>query len=83
MRPDETSVVLGEGMLDIPGILRAANADGVKYHFIEDEHPEAEKQIPRSLEYLARLEALSRSHGERRTTNDERGRGHRADAGCR
>jgi sugar phosphate isomerase/epimerase len=53
--PDETSVVLGEGMLDIPGILRAANADGVKYHFIEDEHPEAEKQIPRSLEYLAHL----------------------------
>jgi sugar phosphate isomerase/epimerase len=53
--PDETSVVLGEGMIDIPGILRAANRSGVKYHFIEDEHPESEKQIPLSLRYLASL----------------------------
>ena len=53
--PDDTSVVLGEGMVDVPGVLRAANKDGVKYHFIEDEHPEAETQIPRSLEYLASL----------------------------
>jgi sugar phosphate isomerase/epimerase len=53
--PDETSVVLGDGMIDIPGVLRAANQAAVKYHFIEDEHPESEKQIPRSLEYLASL----------------------------
>lgn len=53
--PDETSEVLGEGMLDIPGILRAANQAGVTTHFIEDEHPQAERQIPRSLEYLAAL----------------------------
>ncbi len=53
--PDETSVVLGEGMIDIPGVVRAANESGVKYHFIEDEHPSSEKQIPRSLEYLASL----------------------------
>jgi sugar phosphate isomerase/epimerase len=51
--PDETSVPLGEGMVDIRGVLRAANAAGVKIHFIEDEHPQSEKQIPRSLEYLA------------------------------
>ena len=53
--PDDTSVALGEGMIDIPGILRAANTDGVKYHFIEDEHPKSEEQIPRSLKYLASL----------------------------
>ena len=53
--PDDTSVVLGEGMVDIPGVLRAANKAGVKLHFIEDEHPESEKQIPRSLAYLASL----------------------------
>jgi sugar phosphate isomerase/epimerase len=53
--PDDTSVTLGEGMIDIPGILRAANNAGVKYHFIEDEHPTSEEQIPRSLEYLASL----------------------------
>jgi hypothetical protein len=47
--------VLGEGMIDIPGVLRAANESGVKHHFIEDEHPESEKQIPRSLKYLASL----------------------------
>ena len=38
-----------------PALLREANKQGVKYHFIEDEHPEAEKQIPVSLEYLERL----------------------------
>jgi hypothetical protein len=43
------------GMIDIPGILAAANKQGVKYHFIEDEHPRAEDQIPRSLKYLASL----------------------------
>jgi sugar phosphate isomerase/epimerase len=53
--PDDTSVVLGEGIVDIAGVLRAANRAGVKMHFIEDEHPESEKQIPRSLDYLARL----------------------------
>ena len=53
--PDDTSVVLGEGLIDIPGILRAANKAGVKFHFIEDEHPQSEKQIPRSLDYLASL----------------------------
>jgi sugar phosphate isomerase/epimerase len=53
--PDDTSVVLGEGMVDIPGVLRAANRAGVKLHFIEDEHPQSEKQIPRSLAYLASL----------------------------
>jgi sugar phosphate isomerase/epimerase len=53
--PDDTSVVLGDGMVDIAGIIRASNKAGVKYHFIEDEHPESEKQIPRSLEYLASL----------------------------
>jgi sugar phosphate isomerase/epimerase len=53
--PDDTSVVLGQGMVDIPGILRAANKAGAKLHFIEDEHPQSEKQIPRSLDYLAAL----------------------------
>jgi sugar phosphate isomerase/epimerase len=53
--PDDTSVVLGEGIVDIPAVLRAANKAGVKRHFIEDEHPQSEKQIPRSLEYLASL----------------------------
>jgi sugar phosphate isomerase/epimerase len=51
--PDDTSVALGDGIVDIRGVLRASNTAGVKIHFIEDEHPQSEKQIPRSLEYLA------------------------------
>lgn len=53
--PDETSVVLGEGMVDWPSVLGEANRQRLAYYFIEDEHPQAEKQIPRSLAYLARL----------------------------
>ena len=39
-----------EGTVDIPGVLRAANQAGAKLHFIEDEFPQSEKQVPRSLE---------------------------------
>jgi sugar phosphate isomerase/epimerase len=53
--PDELSVPLGQGMIDFPGILRAANKDGATLHFIEDEHPQSEKQIPQSIKYLATL----------------------------
>jgi sugar phosphate isomerase/epimerase len=54
--PDETSAVLGTGQLDFPAILRAAKASGVTHYYIEDEHPEAEAQIPKTLEYLRTLE---------------------------
>lgn len=54
--PDEACVVFGTGQIDFPALLAAAKAAGVKYHYIEDEHPEAEKQIPKSLAYLAGLE---------------------------
>lgn len=53
--PDETSVVLGTGQLDFPAILRAAKANGVTHYYIEDEHPDAEAQVPKSLEYLRGL----------------------------
>lgn len=54
--PDDTSVPLGAGMIDWPGLLKAATAKaGVEHYFIEDEHPDAEKQIPVSLKYLAGL----------------------------
>jgi sugar phosphate isomerase/epimerase len=53
--PDDSNVPLGEGMIDWPPIFRAANKVGTKYHFIEDEAPEAEKQIPKTLHYLAGL----------------------------
>ena len=53
--PDETSVVLGTGQLDFPAILRAAKASGVTHFYIEDEHPDAQRQIPKTLDYLRAL----------------------------
>ena len=53
--PDEASVTLGTGMIDWQAVLKAATKAGVKWYFIEDEHPEAVKQIPHSIEYLRRL----------------------------
>ncbi len=53
--PDETSVVLGTGQLDIPAILRAARESGVTHYYLEDEHPDAYSQIPKTLEYLRKL----------------------------
>jgi sugar phosphate isomerase/epimerase len=45
-------VALGTGLLDMPGILRAANKAGVKYYFIEDESPSVHEQLPVTLNYL-------------------------------
>ena len=53
--PDEASVTLGTGMIDVPAVLKAAAKAKVKWYFVEDEHPDAVKQIPQSLEYLRRL----------------------------
>ena len=53
--PDETSVVLGTGQLDFPAIFRAARTTGATHFYIEDEHPNAEAQIPTTLEYLRGL----------------------------
>jgi sugar phosphate isomerase/epimerase len=53
--PDEACVVFGTGQIDFPAVLKAAKESGVTHYYIEDEHPEAEKQIPKSLEYLAGL----------------------------
>jgi sugar phosphate isomerase/epimerase len=48
-------VTLGTGQMDMPAILKAAEAAGVKYYFIEDESPNAPKQIPQSLRFLERV----------------------------
>lgn len=53
--PDDSNVPLGEGMIEWAPIFRAANTSHTRYHFIEDEAPEAEKQIPKTLQYLAGL----------------------------
>jgi sugar phosphate isomerase/epimerase len=45
-------VPLGTGKIDYGPILKAAAKAGVKHHFIEDESPTVEQQIPVSLRYL-------------------------------
>jgi sugar phosphate isomerase/epimerase len=53
--PDEASVPLGTGAIDWAKVMKAAVKAGVKCYFIEDEHPDAAKQIPQSIEYLRKL----------------------------
>jgi sugar phosphate isomerase/epimerase len=55
--PDEASVTLGTGTIDWQRVMKAAVNARVKWYFVEDEHPEAVKQIPQSIEYLRRLKA--------------------------
>ncbi len=51
----ENDVTLGEGELDIPGIIRAAQEVGVEHYFIEDESSRIIQQIPESIAYLRSL----------------------------
>jgi sugar phosphate isomerase/epimerase len=53
--PDEWSVPLGDGQVNWPAVLKAAQKAGVKHYFIEDESVEAIDQIPRSLRYLDKI----------------------------
>jgi sugar phosphate isomerase/epimerase len=53
--PEETNVVVGQGVIDWPAVFRAASKAGVEWHIIEDESPDAERQIPESLKYIASL----------------------------
>jgi hypothetical protein len=48
-------VPVGTGKIDFPPIFRAAEKAGVKWHFIEDESPTSEEQIPQSLRYLEQV----------------------------
>jgi sugar phosphate isomerase/epimerase len=48
----QNNVPLGTGQLDLPGIIKAAAAAGVKYYFIEDESDRVFVQVPLSIEYL-------------------------------
>ena len=52
---DEDSVALGDGVIDWRRVLAAARRAGVERYFIEDESPAVEKQLPRSLQFLAKM----------------------------
>jgi sugar phosphate isomerase/epimerase len=44
---------LGKGQIDLPAVLRASRAAGVRHYIIEDESGDAANQIPQSLAHLA------------------------------
>ena len=54
--PGNDSVVLGQGPLDMPAVLKQAATIGVKESYIEDEADDAGDQIPLSLDYLKSVE---------------------------
>ncbi|TFF34097.1 sugar phosphate isomerase/epimerase family protein [Mucilaginibacter psychrotolerans] len=48
-------VALGTGQINIPEVLKAAKAVGIRHYFIEDESPDHAKQIPETIKYLKGL----------------------------
>jgi sugar phosphate isomerase/epimerase len=55
--PDETSVALGTGMVDVKAALEAARGTTVEWHIIEEESAEPEINIPAGLAYIRQLES--------------------------
>ncbi len=53
--PPENDVVLGDGQLDMPAILKAAKKVGIRHYFIEDESNHEDVQVPKSIAYLRNL----------------------------
>lgn len=51
----QNDVALGTGQLNIPEVLKAAKAIGIKHYFIEDESPNHAAQIPVTIAYLKSL----------------------------
>lgn len=53
--PTENDVTLGTGQLNLPQILKTARKSNIKYYYIEDENPNASRQVPLSLAYLKKI----------------------------
>ena len=53
--PDDTSVALGAGEVNVKGVVEAARSTGVQWHIIEEESPEPDKNVPAGLAYLKSL----------------------------
>ena len=53
---EEASVPLGAGEVVWPEVLKAAKKFGVRHYYLEEEHPDAVKQIRQSLSFLERFE---------------------------
>ena len=53
--PPTAKVTVGQGQIDYPAVLRAAQKIGVQHYFLEDETPTPLQCIPDSLKYLRGL----------------------------
>jgi sugar phosphate isomerase/epimerase len=53
--PEESSVPLGSGSIDIAGVLAEARRLNVRHYIIEDESPHVHEQIPQTFTYLATI----------------------------
>jgi sugar phosphate isomerase/epimerase len=53
--PDSDSVPCGQGQVNWPAVLKAAQKAGLEHYFIEDESVEAINQIPITLRYLEQV----------------------------
>jgi sugar phosphate isomerase/epimerase len=53
--PPESVVPVGTGAINVRAILKAARKTKIEHIYLEDEHPEAAKQVPISLAYLRDL----------------------------
>jgi sugar phosphate isomerase/epimerase len=53
--PDSDSVPVGQGQINWPAVLKAAQAAQVQLYFIEDEAVDAVNQVPVTLRYLEQL----------------------------
>jgi hypothetical protein len=53
--PDTSSVVAGKGQVNWKAVMDAALLANIKQFFIEDEHPDALRQIPMTIEYFKYL----------------------------
>lgn len=59
--PDDTSVALGSGEVDVKGVVEAARGTAVQWHIIEEESPTPDKNVPAGLAYLKSLTGGPRS----------------------
>ena len=53
--PDDTSVALGTGEVDVKGVVEAARGTAVEWHIIEEESLDPDKNVPAGLAYLKSL----------------------------
>ena len=48
----DNDVALGTGQIDLPAVVKAAKAAGIRHYYIEDESNAVMTQVPQSIAYL-------------------------------